>query len=356
MNRACPLPIDWLDFLQGRNPELDDHLRDCISCRSLLDSLRELEKPSTDWASHFSGRLDAVWHEERVMTPSLGEFWWSARSFDFDDASYANVDRIVVLVISAPEQDHQWDWLDVVPVDTEVENATATDFELTPDDSTLETPLRVLFGAQCKSARGQLDSRIGSLTELGLATLDSVLSGKSDPARWGPDLAGPDDPRVWLDPAFEEALLRLRTPYLLWLQRGSEEGPRDSTGEGPPSAAEWTAVPLVLKLTRKQVPDREHEFSLAAQTERDYEEVWELEGPPFKLSGRFDVEWESGRLMFVVLHFEAEREHSLRLRVLTRAGRKLATSPFKPRPSTKVPVADGYSEADVAGVEAEVVR
>ena len=84
MTRSCPLPVDWLDFLDGVGElELADHLSGCSSCQVLVNSLRH-DTPATvpaDWAATFMGRTEAVWHEDRPTNPAPAEFWFSAADF-----------------------------------------------------------------------------------------------------------------------------------------------------------------------------------------------------------------------------------------------------------------------------------
>jgi hypothetical protein len=379
MTRSCPLPVDWLDYLDGeREPELAEHLAGCRSCQVLVASL-QAEIPTTvpaDWSEAFTGRTDAVWHEDRPANPAPAEFWFSAADFDLDQVvvgavgsgktssfAYHALDRVLVLVLSHPDEDHVG-WLDVVPVLSDVEGATDTDFLFSSEENTLGAPWRALFAHQLKVARRQLDTRVGSLSELGASTLFAALAGDADEARWGVPLQHFDDPRARLDDQLEEALKRLRTPWLVLHDADDrdEQGGADNPGlhlVAPPSApapelSDESEPAGVFWLA--PVSEPLHEFALAAASaptaKKDF---WAVEQEALKLVGKLDVDWQRGLLIFVIsaasLHEQARR---VRLHVRA-AGKEYASEPFVPTEDTTVPLAEGLTKDAVDKLGAEVV-
>jgi hypothetical protein len=378
MTRSCPLPVDWLDYLDGEGePELAEHLAGCRSCQVLVASL-QAETPTTvptDWTEAFSGRTDAVWHADRPANPAPAEFWFSAPDFELDELiagevkygktssfAYHDVDRVLVLVLSHPDEDHLG-WLDVVPVLSDIEAATETDFLFSAEENTLGAPWRALFAYQAKVARRQLDTRVGSLTGLGASTLFTALAGGGDDTRWGVPLQHPHDPRARLDDQLEEALKRLRTPWLLLHDADdrNEQAGDDNPGlqlvapssapepelsdESEPAGVFWLAP----------VSEPLHEFALAAASSPTAKkDFWAVDRGALKLAGKLDVDWQKGVLIFVISAASLHHARRVRLRVVA-AGKEYASEPFVPAEDTTVPLAKDVMKAEVEKLGAEVV-
>ncbi|MGO8967756.1 MAG: hypothetical protein ACLQGN_30240, partial [Mycobacterium sp.] len=113
--------------------------------------------------------------------------------------SYEEVDRVLMLVLTDQTEENNFRWHDVVPVLSDVEQATETDLLIAEQESTLGGPWRALFAHQMKVAQQQLDTYVGSLSTAGMTTLLAALEGSADDSRWGIPLQGPADPRAWLD-------------------------------------------------------------------------------------------------------------------------------------------------------------
>src|SRR5690348_7916015 len=112
----CPLPIDWLDWLeQPSDPRLTEHLEGCRSCQILVSLLRcnELELPALEPPAATA----PIAFETPATRPAEGEVWVTA-------PANADGDRAVVLVLD--EQHHEFgrDWYEVAAADTAVERAT----------------------------------------------------------------------------------------------------------------------------------------------------------------------------------------------------------------------------------------
>src|SRR5712664_4034558 len=119
----CPLPIDWLEYLEsdGGTKELTAHLPECQPCRLLVDELRRdaanreplrlSNPPATQWPR---------WPESVMEVATYGEIWWSARMPNGER-------RIPLLIVSDPWSEHGDSWYQVIPMSTDVENATALD-------------------------------------------------------------------------------------------------------------------------------------------------------------------------------------------------------------------------------------
>lgn len=373
MIRSCPPPVDWLDYLDGESePQLSQHLQGCRSCEVLVESLRT-DVPAAvpaSWSQHFTERTDAVWHHDRPSNAEPAEFWFSASDFDLDalvggdenysetsDFQYHDVDRILLLVITAPDDDI---WIDVVPVLSDVESATETDLVFSSDENTLDAPWRALFANQLRIAREQLDTRVGNLSEYGASVLLSALAGDVNDARWGVPLQHADDPRGRLDDEFEQALRRLRTPWLLLHDVGDSDEGTVADDDGQMHIASLVAPDLdepsqakVFWLT--PVGREPSEFALAAASSATAEPgLWMVQRASFKLAGKLDVDWKRGLLVFIVS--ATSTRHAVRIRLfVSAAGRDYKSKFFVPATNTTVLLAEGVTTAEVDRLGVEVL-
>ena len=371
MMRGCPLPVDWLDYLDGERQDLKDHLYECLACQALVASLRSQPVAPIDhaWASPFVGKLEAVWHEDRPATPARAEFWFSASDFALPTAvntmgqqtgpgfAYQGVDRLLVLVVSHPTEDHNMQWLDVVPVLTDVERATETDVLFEANENSLGAPWRALFSHQCKVARDQLDTRVGSLWEVGQMVLTAAFDRGLDERRWGAPLQHPYDPRAFLDPEFDEALLRLRTPWLMVCEAADDQaelalGPRlVSDVEGRSKGEE--ARRNIFALKPLEEPPRELALA-AASSLKNVNEFWELESEDVSLMGKLHVDFAKGLLLFAVVSVQLKAAKHVRLHLVA-SGETHESEPFLPEPNVEVLVAKQVPIEAVDSLEVEVL-
>lgn len=372
MSPTCPLPVDWLDYLDGAGERAQaDHLSECISCQTLLASLSDGRQVNVapDWANAFAGRTDAVWHEQSGKQPARGEFWFSAPRFALDVAgvelanspsfSYEEVDRVLMLVLTDQTEENNFRWHDVVPVLSDVEQATETDLLIAEQESTLGGPWRALFAHQMKVAQQQLDTYVGSLSTGGMTTLLAALEGSADDSRWGIPLQGPADPRAWLDRDFECALLRLRSPWLLIREAGliaDREGSKawlrlvPEPGESKPVGRESGKLHWLVPV--KEPPQ---ELALAAaSTATRKPDVWRLDTDLVQLVGRLEVDWGKGLLVFFVSAATLRAAVRVRLRLFAH-GEDHASELFVPAKNIKVALAQEVSKEAVEKLGAEVI-
>ncbi|HTA97974.1 MAG TPA: hypothetical protein VK730_10070 [Solirubrobacteraceae bacterium] len=374
MTHPCPLPVDWLDYMQGADEVgMTRHLNDCGSCRTLLGQL-EPEQPATAWAERFHCRTDAVWSEDRPAKPAPAEFWFSAPNFEMSEAkirhadlsihnafSYREVDRTLVLILDTSAESHDSDWLDVVPVLSDIEVATDTDLIFTAEENTLGTPWRTVFSHQCKVNTAQLDTRVGALTDIGFLTLTEALAGTVAEERWGAALQGPDDPRARLDEHLEQAFTRLRTPWLLLAEAEEDcESTRQPAGE---PSGHPTPVSHELHVSRAKilwlhpiVPDEEmQEYPLAAATLAiPSPHMWVLDTDRLKLHGKLEVDFQQGVLLFLITTASFQNIVRIRLAVLAKGGEH-HSAPFTPRTQLAVHIAHGLTRQAVEKIGAEIL-
>jgi hypothetical protein len=366
--------VDWLDYLDGDGERsLAEHLSGCVSCQTLVGSLRDdgqKTSVTSDWANTFVGRTDAVWHEQRGKQPTRGEFWFSAPRFELnfgpiDGAngatfSYEDVDRVLLLVVDGQIEEDDLAWLDVVPVLSDVERATETDLVFTERESSLGAPWRALFAHQMKVAQPQLDTCVGSLSTVGVATLLAALEGMSEDSRWGTPLQDPFDPRAWLDRDFDSLLVRLRTPWLLIKQAGLVErndcsGAKLSLLTTQPSEFHDAPEPGEIYWLMP-VKDPPHELALAAASAATRKsDVWKLDSPLVELVGKLEVDWGKGVLVFLINAATVRAAVRVRLRLFAH-GEDHTSEPFVPAKDVKVALAPEVSSEAVEKLGAEVIR
>src|SRR5215813_6357222 len=74
----CPLPIDWLDYLEGRESESDlgAHLADCGRCQALVAQLRE-QSVGVELAPYSGRALENAprWQEQDRLQAAVGDVW-----------------------------------------------------------------------------------------------------------------------------------------------------------------------------------------------------------------------------------------------------------------------------------------
>ena len=372
MMRRCPLPVDWLDYLDGDQPDLKHHLDECLTCQAMVASLRLQPVASLDqaWAKPFVGQMNAVWHEDRPMTPAPAEFWFSAADYSMPSTytafntsadqgfAYQGADRLLVLVVSHPDEDHSMQWLDVVPVMSDIERATETDVLFEAGENSLGAPWRALFAHQCKVAREQLDTRVGSLSEAGQMVLASAFNGTLDERRWGTPLQHPYDPRAFLGNDFDEAMLRLRTPWLIVSEAANDAGtqvwgprlvpaaPVESSEEDEPRVMLFTLKPL-------EAPPR-HLALAAASTAAPANELWGLESADFTLVGKLHVDFAKGLLLFAVMSVQLRNAKRLRLHLLA-FGEARASDVVLAEPGIDITLAEQVPIEAVKDIKAEVL-
>lgn len=345
MSDSCPLPIDWLDFVEDeRSPEMEEHLRGCPSCREVLALVSERagKVPSSAWVEGLTGLMDARLSEERISSPAPAELWLSAGRWTFRDAEYRPPERSLVLVLSeALREAGDYSWYDVAPVRTDVEDALPTDFLVKAEESSFDCSLRVVLSLQCKVERSQLDSRVGSLADVDIVI--SALGDEASAGRWGNPLEGPEDPRLRWEASFSETIEALRGP---WLQYLDSEKPVD---EDPPQPVEAEILTFVPREWTERADERE---LVAAASGGQEVTLWELKGPDLSLAGSFGVDWERETLFFAIHRYRTERPLRLRLLLYLRGSEEPRESAdFEPAPGECVSwdVAMGPEEVERLG-------
>ena len=220
---TCPLPVDWLDLLEGRpSVAARAHLDGCASCRAVVAALTDgLPDPpmipqrvggaTTNVRAVFDDVADPVIVEgqQRWLTVDgadvrlpvlvLGLVDEDSGSADLDDAG---AETTAAAGTSMPSL------VDIVPLWTDRENATSADLLLDESDTTTGVAWRAVFRRQTTVPADLLTDLFGSLTMTGEAAVAHALAGRLPPERTGVELESEFDPRLTADEWMTDVLYR----------------------------------------------------------------------------------------------------------------------------------------------------
>jgi hypothetical protein len=231
----CPLPIDWLDYLEGRESESDlsAHLADCRRCQELVAELRE-QSVGVELAPYSGGALEDAprWQEQDRPRVAVGDVWLTKADLA---SSYADLWRQIVLVVAKREEFDQT-WFSVAPLTTETEVATNTDLLLDRDDTTLAIPLALQFRLQTPVAREQLDRYLGETTATGRELVSEALAGSLSGDHFGAPLTRANDRRLRRVSETRELMATLASVYGQALV-AAEEAQAANEADDPVAAA-----------------------------------------------------------------------------------------------------------------------
>jgi ribonuclease HIII len=275
--RGCPLPIDWLDYVSGDgDPVLREHLSSCASCRAVVAAIQG--SAAEEWRPGWRDlHLEEAprWSEEKRSFASFGDIWLTASSYANDPLRYEGLDRLLVVVVSEPEHDQGWSWVDVVPLTTSTGSPTELDFVLYDHETSLAVTVEVKGRYPTKLDFSQLDSWIGALTDEGRAVVQAAQRGEADAARFGTPFEGPDDERLWADKPLAGTIDLLSGLYLAWL---------DGAAEAPIAEHHVGKLIELPEPRSREAAEEEFVYQLAARSlelvelDRELERFWEEDG------------------------------------------------------------------------------
>jgi mRNA-degrading endonuclease toxin of MazEF toxin-antitoxin module len=215
----CPLPIDWLEYVEGAKPaELIEHLEACVPCRLLVEDLRRQPRVLLD-RKHLASKEWPHWRTTKPAVPQFGEIWWTARVRSEEELP---LERLLIVVISDVWKERGHSWCDVVPLTSDIENATSLDMLLSRDDNDLYVPWRALLRHQIVAETMDLDSRIGSLTDDCKAVVRQALNAQAPCERFGSQIESSLDLRLRGMKAVGNLARALAKKYAQALDRDSQ--------------------------------------------------------------------------------------------------------------------------------------
>jgi hypothetical protein len=198
----CPLPIDWLDLLDGRPSTVSRaHLDDCTACRTVVASLE---------ATRSTDPLRMPMPDNRQPRPALA-------SSDDSDITFGDLRwleppdseiRLPVLVLGIVEEADGA--VDIAPLSLDRDAATSVDLLLDTTDTTTVVPWRVAFRRQSLVSSAFVKAQLGELTDDGRRVVNEALDGAAPAERTGPELESDHDPRLladdWMRPLLTAAV------------------------------------------------------------------------------------------------------------------------------------------------------
>lgn len=227
----CPLPIDWLDYLEELevdvSVDLAVHLNECRRCQLLVEDLRQ-QSVGVELGAYQGAALESLsqWHEDEERTEiAVGDIWLTSAEFA---NAYAGLRRQLVLVVAEREEFNKR-WLSVAPLSTETETATNTDLLLNSGDTSLGVRLAVQFRAQTPLLKEQLTSCLGAATDSGLELLAGAVAGTVQRGRFGAAIANPLDRRLWRIEETRRLMATLASVYSETLSQAEEAAENESS-------------------------------------------------------------------------------------------------------------------------------
>lgn len=238
MREECPLPLDWLDLIEGLYSDASfDHLTSCDSCRVVVEGIRRSTASGPDLV--FRSVDGRPWIAQVKANPTVGDIWLTSAGYSLS-STQPQVDRLIVLIASEISNGAADAWFDVVPISTSTESVGPTDVLVRAEETTLECPLRMVWSAQTVLPVNGLDSYLGELLDDGRAVLAQCLDGTVDLARTGPPIEGGWDLRLEADESIRQAAVVLGGPRAEYLE-GSKETSSDGPGNVIRLALSWRA-------------------------------------------------------------------------------------------------------------------
>ena len=342
----CPLPIDWLEYLEGTASEaLFLHLQECRPCRLLVEELRrESHSPELIASGVPQPESWPRWRETRPLSPAFGEIWWSTQ---FREPDSDPTGRVLLLILSDPWTEKSRSWVEVVPLATDIENATSLDLVLTRGDTDMNVPWRVLFRYQTIVERDEIDSRIGDLTATGRVIIKDALTGRASEERFGSPISGAEDSRIQPPQWMQESIRLLGRAYARMLE--------ENEAHSPARVVSFTMRPTV------RFTDVAQNLSFAAASTVEEYRSWVVEIPEKgRLRGRIEHRFLDDELLFVieeVVEEPLDLPSTARITFWSdRLQAPVTSPPFRPAVGEQVTLGDGYGivPGDISRLELRV--
>lgn len=363
MNSYCPLPVDWLDYLEGEaNGAMGEHLSGCASCETLVRTMESHPPavPAPQWIEGVDRPSAPAWKAQPAEGATFGQVCLATgagkSAWMTERLNAPLTDALLVLITGDAFEEAGQSWVPAVPLRSDVEDATLTDYLMTADETSLGFPLRLVFSHQDPIQTESLVARVGSLVASAEARLHEALEGNGGPDRWG-TAVGTAAGSSRYDHHWSAAVSALRSPWLshladsssevvadsphnVWLLRQPAEGSGESTG-----VVHWL----------RPRPAQEVLAFAAKASEPTAADVWAMQ-EPFELEGRLRTEWSTARLLFRVLKSHCEPS-PCRVRLVAHVkddAQPWRSEPFLAEVGTEVPLGEGRFPHDVVQLGAEV--
>jgi hypothetical protein len=343
----CPLPIDWLDHLEGRavNAPVDlaGHLADCRRCQALVAELRAQSVGVV--LSPYGGRAEAPkWPAEERADVAVGDVWLTNSAEVMDER------QLVMIVDERDEFDQTW--YSAVPLTTETDLATDSDLLLDSGDTSLGVPFAAQFRLQTPLAREQLEVYVGEATDDAL--LARALAGELDDHRFGAPIARGGDTRLRRIEPTRRAMSELAVIYGEALTRAEEAAEEAVRGDEDSRVAEVIPIapgaPRAVVIALKHVQPWTPRGALALAAEKaGLRNRWinyfaaEDERMTLRVQLVLENPMRSGeeRLLLLIDEFSSQWAENIVIAVPKPTGERLQSRPFDPTREREVVVQEG---------------
>jgi hypothetical protein len=344
--RLCPLPVDWLEYLEGvPSEDLSLHLAECRPCQLVVERIRGDLPNRRQVSSAPPPKLGSwpQWHSTRDASPGFCELWWS---MPLGTDTAPDEPRVALLVLSNLWDEMGQSWCEVVPVSTDIENATSLDVILHRGDTDLGVPWRAMLRYQTVAERNVLDSRFGVLTEQGRTLMTDVMEGLGIDERFGSPVEGTGDPRLDTSERMARAMEAVGRAYAEMQEQGDLPASVMTRFTMHPPTRRIVAPTMALAAataSQEATPEREVDIPRRG-----------------RIRGRIEYRLVDDCLLFVIDEVEEHEEgfaSPIRVVLWSRVlPTPQASDPFSPRPNEEVILVCGRGvlPADVSRLEVQI--
>jgi hypothetical protein len=225
------------------------------------------------------------------ISPALafGDIRWSA--FSPEEGQHSS--RVLLLLLSDAWAEAGQNWVDAVPVTTDIESASPTDVIFDRILSELKAPLRLHLKHQLVASSSNVGARHSRLTDDGISLLREVIDGNFERTR-----SGSWNDEVETEPSAlgSEMLATLEAVQRVYARLQED-----------PQPSERTSVTYIPMVRRKQFQVVREGLRLAAASQsesRDY--VWCAQIPSDgSVCGKIEHDYRNDELIFVVSQMTA---------------------------------------------------
>lgn len=334
----CPLPIDWLEYIEegAQNKDFATHLTDCLPCQLLVNNLSREHRQRLAFRRMPRANDWPQWSIRTSASPIVGNIWLTEPV----STGVIQLGRLLVLVVTDVWTEAERSWCDVVPIITDVENATSLDLVLRSAETTLAVSLRLVLRHQMTIEVSQLEGIVGNMTAVGNQLLGEAIAGAAPNSRFGTPLDGPDDARLDSVRDLQAAARQLASRYADAVEQRNQ-------GAGQ----------LLVFSLHRMASEAPRELTLAAETTlRPREHRWSaVVKDVLRVSGRVDYVLDSDELFFVIETFDVKRFtrdwHAQIMFWLTELTDPLSSEIFQPRIGVKVRLATGILRNRISRME-----
>lgn len=291
--KTCPDPLAVFAWLEAGEPqdESGQHITDCAVCSATAAAQRHTVDADAQWQPQIAealGKAHDVFGSYAPSEPAPADIWLSSPYFEFGNAEYRDLDRLMFVVLDDTICEAGKRWVDVLPIWPDADLASDFDVVLSPTHTSLGLDLRAQPAQQLVLAYEQLERKVGEVFEEAFAALLAALRGEVGLEWRGTPYDGAQDWRLAFDGWLDAVLRTLRAPYEQALAQA----------DAALRSAEHGHTKLIPLVRHFGDLSDTHEMALAARGRRREPPVWIDETKCFE--ARLSVELGTGLLAVAV--------------------------------------------------------